>query len=208
MSEESRKKPKQKRSLQMLDDILEGTKVAIDKFGIDKITTSKISDITGISVGSFYQYFKNKDFALVNLSKSFSSTFIKSFFNKLEKIENLPMTDLVEKLTLFYIDEMYKYAPYLKSMPRVIWKLGQSSFFIGNRKIVVDSISKILEKNSNKTFKECHEFSWLLVNFINGTIHHTFQTEETYYSKEYLSDFLVQTSKRSVLEFLEEKCEP
>lgn len=205
MNDESRKKPKQKRSLQMLEDILEGTKLAIDKFGIEKITTSKISDITGISVGSFYQYFKNKDFALVNLSKSFSSSFINSFFKKLEGIDDLPMTDLVEKLTDFYIDEMYQYAPYLKAMPKVVWKLGQSSFFIGNRKLVVESVAKILEKNSYKNLEEAREFSWLLVNFINGTIHHTFQTEESYYSKEYLRNFLVGTSKRLVSEFLEEE---
>lgn len=67
-----RKAPKQKRSQEMVDSILKGASIVLagEKYSFSTINISKQ---TGISVGSFYQYYKNKEEVLKDLINSYSS---------------------------------------------------------------------------------------------------------------------------------------
>lgn len=56
-----RKQPRQKRSQAMVDDILEATMICIARHGIEATTTRRVAEIAGISVGSLYQYFQDKE---------------------------------------------------------------------------------------------------------------------------------------------------
>ncbi len=56
-----RKQPRQKRSQAMVDDILEATMICIARHGMEATTTRKVAEVAGISVGSLYQYFQDKD---------------------------------------------------------------------------------------------------------------------------------------------------
>lgn len=56
-----RKKPKQKRSRQMVDALIEATAKCVTELGLDGITTHHIAETAGVSVGSLYQYFDDKD---------------------------------------------------------------------------------------------------------------------------------------------------
>jgi AcrR family transcriptional regulator len=55
------KKPKQDRSKSTVDAILEAVTHIIDKEGPSGLNTNKIAERAGVSVGSLYQYFKNKE---------------------------------------------------------------------------------------------------------------------------------------------------
>ncbi len=55
-----RKRPSQERSQQMVETLIEATARAVTKYGLDGVTTPKIAEIAGVSVGSLYQYFDDK----------------------------------------------------------------------------------------------------------------------------------------------------
>ena len=55
------KRPKQDRSKSTVDAILEAVTHIMDKDGPLSLTTNKIAEKAGVSVGSLYQYFKNKE---------------------------------------------------------------------------------------------------------------------------------------------------
>ncbi len=55
------KRPKQDRSKSTVDAILEAVTHIIDKDGPSGLNTNKIAEKAGVSVGSLYQYFKNKE---------------------------------------------------------------------------------------------------------------------------------------------------
>lgn len=55
-----RKRPQQQRAKRIVDDILEATLYCISQHGVLHTTTPKIAEISGVSVGSIYQYFENK----------------------------------------------------------------------------------------------------------------------------------------------------
>lgn len=60
-----RKKPRQQRSRQMVDALIEATARAISQRGLEGLTTHHIAEQANVSVGSLYQYFEDKD-ALVD----------------------------------------------------------------------------------------------------------------------------------------------
>src|SRR3990167_755681 len=55
-----RKKPCQQRSQQMVDILLEASGRVLERHGLANLTTNRVADEAGVSVGSLYQYFANK----------------------------------------------------------------------------------------------------------------------------------------------------
>ncbi len=53
-----RKRPQQQRAKMIVESILEGTQKCISEYGVLQLTTPKISEKSGVSVGSIYQYFE------------------------------------------------------------------------------------------------------------------------------------------------------
>jgi AcrR family transcriptional regulator len=56
----TRRKPKQQRSRQTVDDVLEAVQLVVKRHGTQAITTNRIAEAAGVSVGSLYQYFPDK----------------------------------------------------------------------------------------------------------------------------------------------------
>ena len=57
----TKKKPTQRRSRQTVADILEGAAHVLSEDGYDKTSTNLIAARAGVSIGSLYQYFPNKE---------------------------------------------------------------------------------------------------------------------------------------------------
>lgn len=55
-----RREPRQERSQQRLNAILDATAALIVLQGYDTLTTNAIAEASGVSIGSIYQYFSNK----------------------------------------------------------------------------------------------------------------------------------------------------
>jgi AcrR family transcriptional regulator len=56
-----RKQPKQQRANQMIALLLEATAQEIANRGLDRLTTNHVAQRAGVSIGSLYQYFANKE---------------------------------------------------------------------------------------------------------------------------------------------------
>lgn len=56
-----RKAPKQKRSREMVERLLDATAAMLAERGLDDTTTNHIADKAGVSIGSLYQYFPDKE---------------------------------------------------------------------------------------------------------------------------------------------------
>lgn len=71
----ARKQPTQSRSRATVETILDGCVRVLDQDGMHAATTSRIAEASGVSVGSLYQYFENRDAILNALQdREFSRT--------------------------------------------------------------------------------------------------------------------------------------
>ena len=64
-----RKEPKQIRSKLMFDSILEASTRVLEEVSFKKFTTNRVAEAAGISIGSLYQYFPNKQSILIELER-------------------------------------------------------------------------------------------------------------------------------------------
>ena len=55
-----RREPKQQRSRQTVDAVLEAVRLVVKRHGTQAITTNRIAEAAGVSIGSLYQYFPDK----------------------------------------------------------------------------------------------------------------------------------------------------
>lgn len=58
---EPRKVPRQRRSKATVEAILDACAEAVERLGYHRLTTHAVADRAGVSVGTLYQYFPNKD---------------------------------------------------------------------------------------------------------------------------------------------------
>jgi len=62
-----RKRTQQQRAKVIVENILQGAQRCIAEYGVLYVTTPKISEKSGVSVGSIYQYFENKEQIIAEL---------------------------------------------------------------------------------------------------------------------------------------------
>lgn len=72
---EPRKQPRQKRSSKVVDRILDAALILTREQGTKAPTTLAIAQRAGLSVGSVYQYFPNKEAILLDLARRWLSSF-------------------------------------------------------------------------------------------------------------------------------------
>ena len=100
-----RKKPKQKRSKLMVDNILEASIRVLKQHPYQQFTTNRVAEAAGISIGSLYQYFPNKQSMLLELE-------IRTVNEMIENVEKLlfenkfkPEQRLYRAIEYFFITE-------------------------------------------------------------------------------------------------------
>jgi AcrR family transcriptional regulator len=63
----TRREPKQQRSRQTVEAVLEAVPRVLRRHGAEAITTNRVAEIAGVSIGSLYQYFPEKQAIFVAL---------------------------------------------------------------------------------------------------------------------------------------------
>jgi AcrR family transcriptional regulator len=86
-----RKQPKQSRSKVTVEAILEATTHILVEEGYDKANTNRIAERAGISIGSLYQYFPNKESLMTALMEQHAQEMAELVGGKLDRLFDLPL---------------------------------------------------------------------------------------------------------------------
>lgn len=61
MSKDLKKLPKQARSRDTVETLIQATTRILEDEGLDRLTTNRVARVAGVSIGSLYQYFPSKE---------------------------------------------------------------------------------------------------------------------------------------------------
>lgn len=92
-----KKRPQQERSQQMVSTLIEATAKCISKYGLDAVTTPKIAEMAGVSVGSLYQYYDDKQALIEALIEQNTHSVVKEFQEYVIQIEAENLDEIVRK---------------------------------------------------------------------------------------------------------------
>ena len=90
MPEKPRKSPKQRRSKATVDALLEATAQVLVSHGYQKATTNRIAERAGVSIGSLYEYYPNKDALVASLIEKHTYDVLHQLMSLMQKYITLP----------------------------------------------------------------------------------------------------------------------
>lgn len=118
-----RKLPKQQRSKEMVEMILEATARVLVREGYEGANTNRVADVAGVSVGSLYQYFPNKESLVAALMERHLGEMSKIYEERFAGLRNAPLEAAVRGLLSASVEahairpELHKV--FVEQMPRV-----------------------------------------------------------------------------------------
>src|SRR5918995_1789698 len=93
-----RKLPTQDRSKETVEAILQATALVLKREGYDRASTRRVAEVAGVSVGSLYQYFPNKESLVVALYNRHLRELISMFESRFEESVRAPLPEAVRGL--------------------------------------------------------------------------------------------------------------
>lgn len=90
-----RKRPRQERSKATVETILAATARVLVKRGFDGLTTNAVADAAGVSIGSLYQYYPNKEALVAALIEQHVEDMNAAILSELTRVAQLPMAEAV-----------------------------------------------------------------------------------------------------------------
>lgn len=90
-----RKRPRQDRSRATVDAVLAATARILVKRGYLGLTTNAVAELAGISIGSLYQYFPNKEALVSALIERHTEQVQGAILSELKRAQQLPMAQVI-----------------------------------------------------------------------------------------------------------------
>ena len=118
---EPRKTPVQTRAAVTVDAISEATIQVLLSHGADRLTTTRVADRAGVSVGTLYQYYSNKQSLLFAVMEDHFEKVAAAVEAACEQACNKPLTEMIKQVVEVFVDAkteradisvaLYKVAP-------------------------------------------------------------------------------------------------
>lgn len=173
-SKPKRRAPKQDRAMATVDAIKEATAQLLVEHGFHKTSTNKIAERAGVSVGSVYQYFRDKEAIVAALVESFAQEQFAFLAGRLSDLDEKPLTEGVRELVNALL-EARQLNPALdkvlfEELPAVeqidVWREWTQS--------AVEIVTAALDARSDEIVVGDHEMAaYMLVNACHGVVHGT-----------------------------------
>src|SRR5271154_4676106 len=101
---EARKTPVQARSTTTVEAIFEATVQVLLRDGADRLTTTRVAERAGVSVGTLYQYYPNKHSLLFAVIERHFYRVIEAVESACEQHHHQPLDTMVEAVIQAFID--------------------------------------------------------------------------------------------------------
>jgi AcrR family transcriptional regulator len=95
---EPRKKPATRAGVDITEAILTAAETLIAEEGLARFTTNRLGELAGVSVGSLYQYFPNKEAVLAELARRLERRTQAQLLDVLERSADEPLAVVVERV--------------------------------------------------------------------------------------------------------------
>lgn len=187
-----RKKPSQERSKETVDIILKATIQVFEQKGYSNTTTNHIADRAGVSIGTIYQYFPNKNSILYELMDRHIKDvdeLIKKYTARMESgtpFDEKIIRDFIEILVIIHNQEPVHEI--------IMDEVPQAKQYILNWAKNTETkathlIENILAKMPNSRRKNDKLAAMVFVQTINALIHHSIILER---EKKLKAEFIVE----------------
>jgi len=165
-----RKDSKQTRSQNTVEAILQAATQILAKIDLDKTTTNKIAEMAGVSIGSYYQYFPNKESLVAKLIDREVTKYTAQLETMFDEHADDEWPALVEVIVGDLCDQFFG----RKALARIFIK---SAGFLKKTDVVIEARSRIAKRLTQLISDRRPERPWtdlksfVLVNATMGVLY-------------------------------------
>lgn len=139
-----RKRPRQKRSQATVDAILEATAQVLVTDGYDKTSTNRVAERAGVSIGSLYQYFPNKEALVGELVDRYSNRVMQLILAELAEHRGQPPAVTAPALVRAMIDQKRENPELARVLRDQIPRVGRMQHYETNLATVIEAVAAYL----------------------------------------------------------------
>jgi AcrR family transcriptional regulator len=115
-AQEPRRQPSQSRGQARVTAILETAERLFARDGIERVTTNQIASEAGISIGSIYQFFSNKDAILAALADRYHGVLGEAILGSAGDIATMSVPDLTQRMVSAGVGFLIKHETFARLM--------------------------------------------------------------------------------------------
>lgn len=104
MKLDPRKRPRHERSRGIVDAILEGAARLLEQGRAGDLTTNRVAEIAGVSIGSLYQYFPGKQAILAAVAQKRIRETYDALLERIDRSHDLTLDDAVSDIVDTFVD--------------------------------------------------------------------------------------------------------
>jgi AcrR family transcriptional regulator len=120
---EPRKRPRQARSRVLFDALIEATRRLLGSDGLEAVTTARVAELAGVSIGSLYQYFPSREALIAAVIDRSLEADMAVLVPIIEELRNAPFDEalrgLIDMIVQRYRDETPLYREMVAALAAV-----------------------------------------------------------------------------------------
>jgi AcrR family transcriptional regulator len=170
-----RKKPRQARAAVTLDAIFEATIQLLVAEGMHRLTTTRVAERAGVSVGTMYQYFPNKESLVYALNERYLQALAGKIESTCASLRGALLQSMVEALIETYWAAKTERADVTRALYRSVAELDNQAMIDAFASRVDAATQAMLATASDASFADVEEVTLTLLTVIFGAVRNAFE---------------------------------
>lgn len=172
-----RKRPRQARAAATLDAIFEATIQLLLRDGPHRLTTTRVAERAGVSVGTMYQYFQHKQALIYALNERYLDALAGKIEVSCRAQHGAATGEMVEALVDTYWRAKTERADVTRALYRSVAELDNEALIETFAGRVNAATSAMLASARDAIFADLESVNLTLVTVIFGTVRNAFERE-------------------------------
>ncbi|WP_429197303.1 TetR/AcrR family transcriptional regulator [Luteibacter sp. W1I16] len=165
-----RKSPRQARSTVTVAAIFEATFQVLLSEGIARLTTTRVAQRAGVSVGTMYQYFPHKQALLYAVLDQYLGDVVIAIEAACEQYEGASLREMSDGLCRAYLDAKLRHLPGSRALYVVAAELDTADLVADVVRRTDQAITRVLMTASDAVFGDVETVTFALRSMLVGTV--------------------------------------
>lgn len=171
----ARKKPRQARATATLDAIFEATIQVLVANGPRRLTTTRVAERAGVSVGTMYQYFPHKQALFYALNERYLSTLAETVENACAAQHGALIDQMAEALVTTYWNAKTERPEVTRALYQSVVELDNEALIEAFSRRVDAATAAMLASASDAVFANLRAVNLTILTTIFGTVRSAFE---------------------------------
>lgn len=189
---EPRKRPRQARSRVLFDALVEATQRVLANEGVEAVTTARVAEVAGVSIGSLYQYFPSREALIAAVIDHKLEADVRELLPLIEALRHASLDEgirgLVELTVRFYRDETPLYREMIAALATVEREAHVRRMIEGFDGVIVQVLAP--HREQLRADLDLEQSAWLLRTAMLACVREAAAHRPTAFERGWLSEQL------------------